>query len=156
MIIRRSATGLVALSLLIALTACSPQAGDLPAPDVTPEPTESESVAPAPTPEVRTLLTISQKWVGNSVALSILDSDGVSCDSFEPSEECKGFYIGWRANFNDEDRVVEYGADPNTETIISGLQVGDEGVFLLMYQDVLGSADSTPGAIKEFPFSYGY
>ena len=128
--IRRSASAFLTLSLVIALAACSPA------------------------PSVSSLLSISQIWVGNSVSLSILDSNGVSCDSPEQSEECQGFYIGWRANFNDEDRNVEYTL--NRETIISDLQIGDEGAFLLMYQDDLGSQDSVPQVIKEFPFSYGY
>jgi hypothetical protein len=150
--ISQFATALVTFSLAIALTACSPQVADSSSLEPSPEPTESESAAPL----VNTLLSISQRWVGNSVSLSILDSEGVSCDSLEPSEECQGFYIGWRANFNDDDRIVEYGVGPNAETIISELQIGDEGAFLLMYQEVPGSEDSTPNVIKEFPFSFGY
>ena len=148
--ISQFATALATFSLVIALTACSPQVAESPSLEPTPEPTESESAAPL----VNTLLSISQRWVGNSVALSILDSAGVSCDSPEPSEECQGFYIGWRANFNDEDRNVEYTL--NRETIISDLQIGDEGEFLLMYQEVPGSEDSISNVIKEFSFSYGY
>lgn len=100
--------------------------------------------------KIKSLLVISQVWKGNSVSLSLLDSQGKSCESAAKSSECTGFYIGWRASFNDNDRTVTYG---QTDTIIAGLKVGDQGSFQLMYQE---SENSTPIVVKEFPFSYNY
>ena len=100
--------------------------------------------------KIKSLLAISQVWKGNSVSLSLLDSQGKSCDSATKSSECTGFYIGWRASFNDSDRTVTYG---QIDTVISGLKVGDQGAFQLMYQE---SQNATPIVVKEFPFSYNY
>jgi hypothetical protein len=155
------------LGSLVFLTACAsssttsgpaeplPQAAesDAPVTEDASEPLPKETVAEEPAVEVTTLLKISQVWRGNSVSLSILDSNGQSCEAQVQSQECQGFYIGWRANFNDSDRVVEYGFP---ETVISDLQVGDQGAFLLMYQEVPGPGGSDPIVVKEFPFSYNY
>jgi len=147
------------LGSLLFLTACSsPQT----APESLPEPAPPEApvveVAPEPAPpeepviQVPTLLIISQVWQGNSVSLSLLDSEGKSCDAEVQSEECQGFYIGWQTNFSDDNRTVEYDF---RETKISDLEVGDEGVFLLMYQEASGG-EGPPVVVKEFPFSYTY
>jgi hypothetical protein len=103
------------------------------------------------TVRIKSLLTVSQVWKGNSVTLSILDSQGTSCEiPANTSEECKGFYLGWRASFKDADRTVTYG---ESQTTISGLEIGDRGAFHLMYQE---NQNAAPIVVKEFPFSYGY
>ena len=103
------------------------------------------------TVKIKSLLTISQVWKGNTVSLSILDAQGNSCEvSTNTSPECKGFYLGWRANFKDEDKTIVYG---ELETVISGLNIGDRGAFRLMYQE---NQNATPVVVKEFPFYYDY
>lgn len=101
---------------------------------------------------VKSALSISQVWSGNSVALSIRDSKGALCDTYAVGTECYGFYIGWRSNFNDADRTIK---SDNTESTISGLQLGDKGDFLLMYQSSPGSS-AVPLVVKNFPFNYDY
>jgi len=103
--------------------------------------------------QVKTLLTVSQVWAGSKVTLSILDSNGVACDSNAVASECSGFYLGWDANFNDSDRVVTY--DYET-TSISGLQIGDKGNFKLVWQEKPGADGSMPIVVKNFPFNYNY
>lgn len=103
------------------------------------------------TAKIKSLLTISQIWRGNSVKLSILDAQGNSCEvKTNTSPECKGFYLGWRANFKDEDKTIVYN---DLETTISGLMVGDRGAFRLMYQE---NQSAMPIVVKEFPFYYDY
>jgi hypothetical protein len=104
-------------------------------------------------PTIQTNLEITEEWNGNSVTLSLFDSEGNNCalDVTEVGSECYGFYIGWSANFNDDDRVVDYS---NVETTtISELQVGDSGNFQLMYQNP-EDLNSPVSVVKEFPFSY--
>lgn len=102
---------------------------------------------------VKTTLSISQVWTGNSVSLSIRDSKGALCDTHAVDTECYGFYIGWRSNFQDSERTVK---SDNTESAISGLQLGDKGDFLLMYQSSPGSSSVMPLVVKNFPFNYDY
>ena len=110
--------------------------------------------APQVTNRIQTKLSISQVWRGNSVALSLLDSSGNDC-SLDANQiagaECKGFYIGWVANFDDAKRVIDY-SKPEVTTI-SGLELGDKGQFLLMYQE---TQTSTPVRIKGFEFNFDY
>ena len=108
------------------------------------------------TVKVKSLLTISQVWKGNSVSLSLLDAQGNSCETNAgQASECTGFYIGWRASFKDTDRTVKY-EQGNTVTVLSGLKIGDIGAFQLMYQETPGANGSQPIVIKEFPFHYNY
>ena len=103
---------------------------------------------------VQSKLSISQLWKGNTVVLSLLDSAGNDC-SLDANQiagaECKGFYIGWKSNFKDEERTVDYSKVETTT--ISGLQLGDKGEFLLMYQE---TPTSNPVVVKGFPFNYSY
>ena len=101
---------------------------------------------------VKTTLSISQVWTGNSVSLSIRDSKGALCDTYAVGTECYGFYTGWRSNFQDSARTVK---SDNAESTISGLQLGDKGDFLLMYQSTPGSS-VMPLVVKNFPFNYDY
>jgi hypothetical protein len=102
---------------------------------------------------IQTNLEITQEWNGNSVTLSLFDSKGNNCavDTRTVGSECYGFYIGWSANFNDADRVVDY--SKTETTTISELEVGDSGNFQLMYQDP-EDQNSQVFVVKEFPFSY--
>ena len=104
-------------------------------------------------PDIETNLEITQEWNGNSVALSLFDSEGNDCavNFATVGSECYGFYIGWSANFDDADRVVDY--SKIEKTTISELEVGDSGNFLLMYQDPADS-NSEVSAVKDFPFEY--
>ncbi len=108
-----------------------------------------ESVAPS----IQSNLEITQDWNGNSVTLSLFDSHGNNCaiDVRKVGSECYGFYIGWSANFNDADRVVDYSKVETTT--ISELQVGDSGKFQLMYQNP-EDQNSPISVVKEFPFTY--
>jgi len=104
-------------------------------------------------PDIETNLEITQEWNGNSVVVSLFDSEGNNCavDQGTVGSECYGFYIGWAANFDDADRVVDYSKIETTT--ISELEVGDSGNFLLMYQDPADSS-SEVSAVKDFPFQY--
>ncbi len=104
-------------------------------------------------PDIETDLEITQEWNENSVALSLFDSEGNDCavNLATVGSECYGFYIGWSANFDDADRVVDY--SKIEKTTISELEVGDSGNFLLMYQDPADS-NSEVSAVKDFPFEY--
>ena len=108
-----------------------------------------ESVAPT----IQTSLEITEEWNGNSVTLSLFDSEGNNCaiDVRTVGSECYGFYIGWSASFNDADRVVDYSIVETTT--ISELQVGDSGNFQLMYQNP-EDQNSPISVVKEFPFTY--
>jgi hypothetical protein len=108
-----------------------------------------ESVAPT----IQTNLEITEEWNGNSVTLSLFDSEGNNCalDVRKVGSECYGFYIGWSANFSDDDRVVDYSVVETTT--ISELQVGDSGNFQLMYQNP-EDLNSPISVAKEFPFAY--
>ena len=102
---------------------------------------------------IQTNLEINQEWDGNSVTLSLFDSKGNNCavDVRTVGSECYGFYIGWSANFDDADRVVDYSKAETTT--ISELEVGDSGNFRLVYQDP-EDPNSQPSVAKEFPFAY--
>ena len=102
---------------------------------------------------IQTNLEITQEWDGNSVTLSLFDSKGNNCaaDMRTVGSECYGFYIGWSANFDDADRVVDYSKAETTT--ISELEVGDSGNFRLVYQDP-EDPNSQPSVAKEFPFAY--
>jgi len=105
--------------------------------------------------KIKSLLTISQVWEGNKVTLSLLDSLGNDCalDLRKAGSECLGFYIGWRSNFEDSKRKVDY--SNAQKTVISELVVGDKGAFQLMYQEQAIATNPTQ-VVKEFPFSYDY
>ena len=102
---------------------------------------------------IQTNLEITQEWNGNSVVLSLFDSKGNNCaiDMRTVGSECYGFYIGWSANFDDADRVVDYSKAETTT--ISELEVGDSGNFRVVYQDP-EDPNSQPSIAKEFPFAY--
>lgn len=103
---------------------------------------------------IQSKLSVSQVWKGSTVVLSLLDSSGNDCSASTnqvAGADCKGFYIGWKSNFNDKDRTVDYSKIETTT--ISNLQLGDKGEFLLMYQ---ATPDATPIAVKGFPFNYSY
>jgi len=67
-----------------------------------------------------------------AVDVSVVDAKGVSCEN-STNPDCAGYYLGWRMNFDDADRTVDYSAP---KTRISGLMPGDSGAFQLMYQKV--------------------
>lgn len=106
-----------------------------------------------PVNKVSTQLVVSQVWRGNQVTLSILNSDGVSCteESAQAEEECKYFYLGWTANFTDNNRTVTYD-DDGIHTIISDLQIGDAGWFEIVYDNPDDS--EIPFWVKRFRFTY--
>ena len=69
---------------------------------------------------IQTNLEINQEWDGNSVTLSLFDSKGNNCsaDMRTVGSECYGFYIGWSANFDDADRVVDYSKAETTTRMV--------------------------------------
>jgi hypothetical protein len=131
------------VSILIAGCSSNPDAESI----------ETISVQESVAPMIQTNLEITQEWNENSVTLSLFDSEGNNCavDIRKVGSECYGFYIGWSANFSDEDRVVDYSV---VETItISEFQVGDSGNFQLMYQNP-EDQNSPVSVVKEFPFTF--
>jgi len=115
--------------------------------------TDTVASAESTEPAIQSDLEITQEWNGNSVTLSLFDSKGNNCaiDVRTVGSECYGFYIGWEANFDDADRVVDY--SKTETTTISELEVGDSGNFLLMYQDP-NDSNSPVYRVNEFPFAY--
>jgi hypothetical protein len=137
-------TGFIAgASILIAGCSSNPDA----------ESNETIAVQESVAPTIQTNLEITEEWNGNSVTLSLFDSEGNNCaiDARTVGSECYGFYIGWSASFNDADRVVDYSIVETTT--ISELQVGDSGNFQLMYQNP-EDQNSPISVVKEFPFTY--
>lgn len=65
-----------------------------------------------------------------AVEITVRDKTGKECVAFV-NPDCTGYYIGWRMNFDDSDRQVNY----QGITRISGLQSGDSGYFQLMYEE---------------------
>lgn len=105
---------------------------------------------------VSSLLNVTQIWKGNSVQLFIYDAQGRECFSDEAKvvgQECAGFYLGWAANFKDDDRTITYGPE-GIGTTISGLKPGDQGHFQLKYQEP-GNEKAPIIIVKRFPFRYG-
>jgi len=109
--------------------------------------------APKISYQVKTTLNLSQVWAGNSVTLSLVDSNGHECttpDRPPVVDTCVGFYIGWRTNWKDENRTIH--DNQFTQTVqISGLVSGDKGDFYIVYQAKL---TDTPIVVKLFPFTY--
>jgi hypothetical protein len=64
-----------------------------------------------------------------AVDITVRDKTGKECVPFV-NPDCTGYYIGWRMNFDDSDRQVNY----QGTTRISGLKAGDAGYFQLMYE----------------------
>ena len=141
---KRLLTGFVAgVSILMAGCSSNPDTASV----------ETVAVEESIAPTIQTNLEITEEWNGNSVTLSLFDSEGNNCalDVTKVGSECYGFYIGWSANFSDDDRVVDYSKVETTT--ISELQVGDSGNFQLMYQNP-EDLNSPVSVVKEFPFSY--
>lgn len=113
-----------------------------------PASTTSTSV-PAAIIEGAKKLQLKQEWNGNSVSVALYDSQGQDCAGLSgvEGEECFGYYFGWSANFEDKDRVVDYG----DVTTISSLQIGDKGKFLLLH---VASDNSNQYYVNEYPFEY--
>jgi hypothetical protein len=141
---KRLLTGFVAgVSILMAGCSSNPDTASI----------ETIAVEESVAPTIQTNLEITEEWNGNSVTLSLFDSEGNNCalDVRKVGSECYGFYIGWSANFSDDDRVVDYSVVETTT--ISELQVGDSGNFQLMYQNP-EDLNSPISVAKEFPFAY--
>ena len=136
--------GCVVLATLLA--AC----GSSTSSDTTITSTTSTTV-PAAILEKAEKLQLTQKWDGNSVTVVLTDSKGQNCIGLSAlqGEECFGFYFGWSANFQDEDRSITY--DSAHRQILSKLEVGDQGNFQLLYQE---SDNSENYLVREEPFAY--
>ena len=134
-----------AVSLL--LSACG---STEPASDTT-IPSTSTTTIPANIVDSGAKVKFTQIWSGDSVSLLLTDSQGRNCVGLQAikGEECFGFYFGWTANFEDKDRVVNYG--DGIYTTISGLQPGDSGTFDLLHV----ADDSSPQyKVREYAFAY--
>jgi len=103
--------------------------------------------------QIVTRLIVSQEWRGDQVTLSIFNSEGMSCteETTQANVECQYFYLGWTANFPDEERTVSY-SDDGIYTTISGLQIGDAGWFYIMYDNP--DDNEIPFWVKRFRFLY--
>jgi hypothetical protein len=65
---------------------------------------------------------------GSSIEILLKGSNGATCP-----QPCNGYYLGWSADFNDNDRTITYSSSANGyKDIIGGLRVGDSGQLLLM------------------------
>ena len=72
---------------------------------------------------------LAYSYNGNSIEILLKGSNGATCP-----QPCNGYYLGWSADFNDNDRTITYSSSANGyKDIIGGLRVGDSGQLLLMY-----------------------
>lgn len=72
---------------------------------------------------------LAYSYNGNAIEILLKGSNGATCP-----QPCNGYYLGWSADFNDNDRTITYSSSANGyKDIIGGLRVGDSGQLLLMY-----------------------
>lgn len=88
---------------------------------------------------------LAYSYNGNAIEILLKGSNGATCP-----QPCNGYYLGWSADFNDNDRSITYSSSANGyKDIIGGLRVGDSGQLLLMYSS--GSGNEIRGRA---PFIY--
>ena len=88
---------------------------------------------------------LAYSYSGNSIEILLKGANGATCP-----QPCNGYYLGWSADFNDNDRTITYSSSGNGyKDIIGGLRVGDSGQLLLMY-----SNGGSPQIKGRAPFIY--
>ncbi len=88
---------------------------------------------------------LAYSYNGNAIEILLKGSNGATCP-----QPCNGYYLGWSADFNDNDRTITYSSSANGyKDIIGGLRVGDSGQLLLMY-----SSGGAPQVRGRAPFIY--
>ena len=67
-------------------------------------------------------------------------------------QPCRGYYLGWNSNFNDNNRRIIYSNSSNGyKDIIANLVAGDAGNLLVMYQ---ANQNAVPQVAARYPFSF--
>ena len=109
--------------------------------------TSNSSVPSSTATKFKNPPTIVHKFVLNAMSIQMWNSDRSLC-----VQPCKGYYLGWNANFKDEKRKIIYSSEANDfRDIIAGLLPGDKGELLVMYQ---ANQSAMPQIAARYPFSF--
>jgi hypothetical protein len=91
--------------------------------------------------------TIVHKFTLNAMTIQMKNQDNSIC-----IQPCRGYYLGWNSNFNDNNRRIIYSNSSNGyKDIIANLVAGDAGNLLVMYQ---ASQSASPQIAARYPFSF--
>lgn len=91
--------------------------------------------------------TIVHKFTLNAMTIQMKNQDNSIC-----VQPCRGYYLGWNSNFNDDNRRIIYSSSANGyKDIIANMVAGDAGDLLVMYQ---ANQDAMPQIVSRYPFSF--
>lgn len=91
--------------------------------------------------------TIVHKFTLNAMTIQMKNQDNSIC-----VQPCRGYYLGWSANFNDNNRRIIYSSSSNGyKDIIANMVAGDAGDLLVMYQ---ANQNAYPQIAGRYPFSF--
>jgi hypothetical protein len=99
------------------------------------------------TPSFDDAPTIVHKFTLNAMTIQMKNQDNSTC-----VQPCRGYYLGWNSNFNDNNRRIIYSNSSNGyKDIIANLVAGDAGNLLVMYQ---ANQNAVPQVAARYPFSF--
>ena len=91
--------------------------------------------------------TIVHKFTLDAMTIQMKNQDNSIC-----VQPCRGYYLGWNSNFNDNNRRIIYSNSSNGyKDIIANLDAGDAGNLLVMYQ---ANQNAVPQIAARYPFSF--
>ncbi len=91
--------------------------------------------------------TITHKFTLNAMTIQMKNKDNSIC-----VQPCRGYYLGWNSNFNDNNRRIIYSSSANGyKDIIANMVAGDAGDLLVMYQ---ANQSASPQIVARYPFSF--
>ncbi len=91
--------------------------------------------------------TIVHKFTLNAMTIQMKNQDNSIC-----IQPCRGYYLGWNSNFNDDNRRIIYSSSANGyKDIIANMVAGDAGDLLVMYQ---ANQNAMPQIVSRHPFSF--
>lgn len=90
---------------------------------------------------------ITHKFTLSAMTIKMVNDDNSIC-----VQPCRGYYLGWSANFDDNDRRIIYSSSSNGyKDIIANMVAGDSGDLLVMYQ---ANQNANPQIAARYPFSF--
>ena len=90
---------------------------------------------------------IAYKFTLNAMTIQMFNADNSIC-----VQPCRGYYLGWNANFDDNNRRIIYSSSSNGyKDIIANLTAGDSGDLLVMYQ---ANQSANPQIAARYPFAF--
>lgn len=90
---------------------------------------------------------IAYKFTLNAMTIQMFNDDNSIC-----VQPCRGYYLGWDANFDDNNRRIIYSSSSNGyKDIIANLNAGDAGDLLVMYQ---ANQNANPQIAARYPFAF--